>query len=184
MADCNDRKSVSAPHRRDGTSRHHDPEHRVHSNHAAVKYRKGPPEYRLWFRRPVVAARVCSGPAIMSLERQHPRRGTRLRTPAFHTQLRRPGSGREWLLWGNSEHSPISRLKAGRRRKRSLAGADHTLLQVSPVGTPAVIPARTNSAAPGKYDVGIRGLTTRTECRCRLLSRDCQDSPYWVSDCS
>jgi len=53
------------------------------------------------------------------------------------------------------------------RRKRSLAGADHTLLQVSPVGTPAVIPARTNSATPGKYDVGIRGLTIRTECRCR-----------------
>jgi hypothetical protein len=43
--------------------------------------------------------------------------------------------------------------------KRSLAGAVHTLLRVSPVGPPAVIPARTNNAArrknrddPGKYD--------------------------------
>src|SRR6476620_6512518 len=70
------------------------------------------------------------------------------------------------------------------RRKRSLAGADHTLLQVSPVGTPAVIPARTNSATPANrtwaYEDSPFGQNADAEY-CQGIAKI---DPYWVSDCS
>jgi hypothetical protein len=88
---------------------------------------------------------------------------------------------------GAGQHSPLSdawSTGSSALKKRPLAGADHTLLQLSPVGTPAVIPARTNSATPANTTWAYEDSPFGQNADADYCQGIAKIDPYWVSDCS